>query len=1008
MKYRDIRIVERRRSEKGQPRLDQRTADYDELKQYQENTAEELLKYEQLAGSSDKRGRTYPPVEDLYVSYTGIEKIGVNPRSGYDTPLGVYSYPLAHVLNVIKNTGNASSVEYMGDLPFVWVFTPRNANAGLDIARYTEQQYKRDLAKLRQYMLSKGFDLEEYNRHEKTAIDGAYSVDQDRAGPDISKLWNVTRVMGAELAKKKKIGDLKIDFGKGDFVEIDPAFKDYSKPWSDNQTPDKVVAKVMNISFEGDDYHNDQPHATVVLVGYPKTTDYIYAPLKYLKKTAVPKNISNKELIHYGDKVIVTKLGHQYYKKTGTVSYASKSSGFIEIDIDGGPTIFDIPYDDVELYDPDKDYGNAIEDTTGLKFKIGDDANATSPKGKKLFTVIGIEKDGVVLKNKENGTVLKRTFALFYKANPDYAPNTPTAPEPPETEFEPLGDEPKTSTAPKGVDINKAKELLNKGKSTGVITYAEIDAVYPSDIASVDEIEDFMSLASEMGIEIKESADPVQSMINEWQKGRTRPAPKKTVEWNRIMRILGYEYVTDSRGAGIIHSNEPHQAVFFSGKYIVPIEKIYNSERSRDDDVKFSPKQIGPGKAYDRVAFERWFKKNIKNQRAWDYADGSLELKSPKLQKALINRSKEWATKLASIAPEVKKEMYDKLDRLVTDKNSKISDLMNAAETAAYFDVNYDFKKMRMRFADNAGLARYYLETFDQEARSFPEGEAAMATDSEAATWYAINVLRKRFEKGEASIAKNPRNYMRYAKYFGVRIPEGEELIKDDPIKAATYAIEVLKAPWPEAEPIIMSDRAAYGKYRSQFPLFDKDSDVKAGDNIVYEKHGKFVLAKITQDGFVDRYGDNGIEIEDVGTGDYSGTIYATSAMPVIKGRNGFGLGDVVKISPNDSQDYMIVIDDYEYNNYVLVNTETGKETVVAKKLVFAANLDRYKTPKSGFYPGDWVIVTKPGSQKTGELYQIMQRSNNEITVINKNGGYSYFNDNDLRHATADDLKKIT
>lgn len=1003
MKYRDIRIVERRRSEKGQPRLDQRTADYDELKQYQENTADELLKYERLAGSSDSRGRTYPPVEDLYVSYTGIEKIGVNPRSGYDTPLGVYSYPLSHVLRVIKNTGNASAVEYMGDLPFVWVFTPRNANAGLDIARYTEQQFKRDMAKLRQYMTSQGFDPEEYSRIEKEALNNAFSFEKDKAGPDISKLWNVTRVMGAELAKKKKMGDIKVDFGKGDFVEINPAFTDYSKPWSDSQAPDKVVAKVVSMHFDGNDYNMDQPHASVALVGSPKS-NYIEVPLKYLKKTAPPKNLPKTELIHHGDKVIVTKPGHEYYKKTGTVSYAYKSSGSLEIDMDNGPEVFDLTYGDVELYDPNKDYGNDVKDTTGLKFKIGDDANATSPKGKKLFTVIGIEKDGVVLKNKENGTVLKRPFAIFYKANPDYAPNTPTAPEPPETEFEPLGNTPAAPAAP-GVD--KKNELLKKGKQTGVITYAELDAAFPADNVSADDVEQFISKAMAMGIEIKESADPVQNMITEWQKGRSKPAPKKTVEWNRIMRILGYEYATDSRGAGVIHSNEPHQAVFFSGKYIVPIEKIYNSERDRSENAPVLPKQIGPGKSYDRVAFERWFKKNLKNQRVWDYEDGSLELASPKLQMALIKRSKEWATKLASISPTVKKEIRDNLDKLVKDPNSKISDLMNAAESAAYFDVGYDFKKMRMRFTDNAGLAKYYLQTFDHDAHSFPEGEAALATDSEEATWYAIQVLGKRFEKGEAAIAKNTRNYMRYAKYFGVRIPAGEERIKEDPDKSATYAIEVLNSPWPEAEPIIMSDRSAYAKYRSKFPLFAKDSDVKAGSYVVYERQGKYILAKITQDGLVDRYGDPGIEIEDVGTNDYAGTIYAINAMPVTKGRNGFALGDTVKISKNDDRDYMIVIDDREYNNYVLVEKGTNNEKVVPKQTVFAANLDRYKTPESGFIPGDWIVVTRPGGQQTGDLLKVVRSSADEIAVINKNGGYSYFDDNSIRHATAKDFEKF-
>jgi hypothetical protein len=1010
MKYRDIRIVERRRSEKGQPRIDQRNpaADYDdELRKYQENTADELLKYERLAGTSDSRGGTYPPVEDLYVSYTGIEKIGVNPRSGYNTPLGVYSYPLSHVLRVIKNTGNAKDVEYMGDLPFVWVFTPRNPSSGLDIASYDEQRFKRDMSRLRQYMMSQGISPEEYDNLEKEATDSAFYFDETKAGPGISKLWNVTRLMGVTIARKKKMGDIKVDFGKGDFVEITPSYDNfpYDKPWNDKNKPQRIVAKVLKMDFDPA-YEDTEPNALVVMIGYPDYKKQFGVPFKYLKKTEKPQNISKQEDINLSDKVIIIKPGHQYYKKIGTVSYIS-SYGTLEINLDNGAQLYDISYNDVEMYDPNKNYDNELKNTETLKFKIGDDANVTNPKGKKQYTVTGIETDGVIIQHKETGAVIKRSFAVFYKANPEYAPNTPTAPEPPETEFEPLGDAPKTSTVSKGVDANKAKELLNKGKASGVITYAELDAVYPSEIASVDEIEDFMSLASEMGIEIKESADPVHGMIVEWQKGRNKPAPKKTVEWNRIMRILGYEYATDSRGAGVIHDNEPHQAVFFSGKYIVPIEKIFNSEGKPSNEPPIPPKNIGPDVKYDRVEFERWFKKNFKSQSLWDYKDDSLELASPKLQSDLLKRDKNWGTKLASVSPIVKKEIRSNLEKLINDSGSKISDIMNAAETAAYFEVAYDFRKMRMRFADNPGLAKYYLQTFDQDARSFPEAEAALATDSEAASWYAINILQKRFEAGEPAIAKNTRNYMRYARYFDVRIPAAEEKIMGDPSKSAEYAIEILKTPWPEAEPIIMTDRQAYAKYRKEFPLYAEDKDVRAGTLVVYERYGKYILAKITKDGFENYYGDRGIEIEDVGTGDYGGLLTANQIMPLTKARNGIGLGDTVKVSADDPKDYVIVIDDREYNNFVLVEKGTNNEKVIPKTDIFMANLDRYETPKSGYVAGDWIVVTRPNTQQTGNLYQVHRANADEITVINQNGGYSYFDEHSVRQATAEDLKKL-
>ncbi|MEI7488797.1 MAG: hypothetical protein WCJ72_15595, partial [Chryseobacterium sp.] len=42
--------------------------------------------------------KTHPNPENLVVTFTKIDKVGINPTSGYDTPLGIYLYPLNYVI----------------------------------------------------------------------------------------------------------------------------------------------------------------------------------------------------------------------------------------------------------------------------------------------------------------------------------------------------------------------------------------------------------------------------------------------------------------------------------------------------------------------------------------------------------------------------------------------------------------------------------------------------------------------------------------------------------------------------------------------------------------------------------------------------------------------------------------------------------------------------------------------------------------------------------------------
>lgn len=74
--------------------------------------------------------------------------------------------------------------------------------------------------------------------------------------------------------------------------------------------------------------------------------------------------------------------------------------------------------------------------------------------------------------------------------------------------------------------------------------------------------------------------DDVKEGLNEDAK----PA-KVPVQWNWVMRRIGYDGVVDSKGQGIIHESEPTQAVFFNAAKLKPLQVIDNVSREEQRDI---------------------------------------------------------------------------------------------------------------------------------------------------------------------------------------------------------------------------------------------------------------------------------------------------------------------------------------------------------------------------------------------------------------------------------------
>ena len=98
-------------------------------------------------------------------------KLGINPKSEYNTPIGIYTYPIDYVLE------RGGKVPFAAEEPFLYLV--QATKPLLDLNNYSETDFKRDSEKL----IDMGF--------KDTQEDGIHGSNFDTPA---SKLWNWTRL----------------------------------------------------------------------------------------------------------------------------------------------------------------------------------------------------------------------------------------------------------------------------------------------------------------------------------------------------------------------------------------------------------------------------------------------------------------------------------------------------------------------------------------------------------------------------------------------------------------------------------------------------------------------------------------------------------------------------------------------------------------------------------------------------------------------------------------------
>ena len=161
----------------------------------------------------------YKDREDIYISFTGVDKnekqpkkgekhlfpkgtnkIGINPKTKFDTPAGVYAYPLKAMWNNIKG----DTIPFASDREYIQVLQVNHPNL-IDVVDYTNDMLKTDINKLKHLFIEKAhINLEKHHNDTIANIHKHIKVTAEKIKEDEVKKDVISRLK-ARLEDEEKV-----------------------------------------------------------------------------------------------------------------------------------------------------------------------------------------------------------------------------------------------------------------------------------------------------------------------------------------------------------------------------------------------------------------------------------------------------------------------------------------------------------------------------------------------------------------------------------------------------------------------------------------------------------------------------------------------------------------------------------------------------------------------------------------------------------------------------------
>jgi hypothetical protein len=139
---------------------------------------------------------------NLFISFTAVDKLGINPQSKYLTPIGIYAYPAEYVADSISSERPMTDLPFAGDSPYATIFKSQGNIIQLDkMDNYQVSDYYRKIAK---------YWSQVSGRDWKTSVDEVEDI-INQAGNKATfgnrpggRFWHVTREVAIMLANVNK------------------------------------------------------------------------------------------------------------------------------------------------------------------------------------------------------------------------------------------------------------------------------------------------------------------------------------------------------------------------------------------------------------------------------------------------------------------------------------------------------------------------------------------------------------------------------------------------------------------------------------------------------------------------------------------------------------------------------------------------------------------------------------------------------------------------------------
>lgn len=141
------------------------------------------------------------PISNLFVSFTNLPKLGINPRSEYTTPNGIYAYPVNFVMSKTKLSRSMNVLPFAGSSPWANIFRV-NPDANIIVLQnVSKAMLESYIALIKQNLLPK-LGIED-NRFGFGIM--LSDVEAQALTPG-EVLWRITGELGSSMSENAPVG----------------------------------------------------------------------------------------------------------------------------------------------------------------------------------------------------------------------------------------------------------------------------------------------------------------------------------------------------------------------------------------------------------------------------------------------------------------------------------------------------------------------------------------------------------------------------------------------------------------------------------------------------------------------------------------------------------------------------------------------------------------------------------------------------------------------------------